>query len=98
MQSVNPEAMAHRNLKEREFIVYLSPEEDMLTSWVSIYDRLQQNNPLSQDFIAKLTEEVQVRDLESVQSCQANLFFPGNDDVDYDNTWEISGDFSQRVS
>ena len=28
MQSVNPEAMAHRNLKEREFIVYLSPEED----------------------------------------------------------------------
>ena len=91
MQSVNPEAMAHRNLKEREFIVYLSPEEDMLTSWVSIYDRLQQNNPLSQDFIAKLTEEVQVRDLESVQSCQANLFFPGNDDVDYDNTWEIVG-------
>lgn len=91
MQSVNSEAMAHRNLKEREFIVYLSPEEDMLTSWVSIYDRLQQNNPLSQDFIAKLTEEVQVRDLESVQSCQANLFFPGNDDVDYDNTWEIVG-------
>ena len=91
MQSVNPEAMAHRNLKEREFIVYLSPEEDMLTSWVSIYDRLQQNNPLSQDFIVKLTEEVQLRDLESVQSCQANLFFPGNDDVDYDNTWEIVG-------
>ena len=91
MQSVNPEAMAHRNLKEREFIVYLSPEEDMLTSWVSIYDRLQQNNPLSQDFIAKLTEEVQLRDLESVQSCQANLFFPGNGDVDYDNTWEIVG-------
>ena len=91
MQSVNPEAMAHRNLKEREFIVYLSPEEDMLTSYVSIYDRLQQNNPLSQDFIAKLTEEVQLRDLESVQSCQANLFFPGNDDVDYDNTWEIVG-------
>ena len=91
MQSVNPEAMAHRNLKEREFIVYLSPEEDMLTSYVSIYDRLQQNNPLSQDFIVKLTEEVQLRDLESVQSCQANLFFPGNDDVDYDNTWEIVG-------
>ena len=32
MQSVNPEAMAHRNLKEREFIVYLSPVEDLLTS------------------------------------------------------------------
>lgn len=91
MQSVNPEAMAHRNLKEREFIVYLSPEEDMLTSWVSTYDRLQQNNPLNQDFVAKLTEEVQLRDLASVQSCQANLFFPGNDGVDYDNTWEIVG-------
>ena len=91
MQSADSEAMAYRALKNREFVVYLSPEEDMLTPWISKYDRLQQNNPLNQDFIAKLTEEVQLRDLVSVQSCQANLFFPGNDDVDYDNTWEIVG-------
>ena len=91
MQSANPKAMAHRELKEREFVVYLSPEEDMLTSWISKYDRLQQNNPLNQDFVAKLETEVQLQDLESIQSCQAKLFFPGNADRVYDTGWEIVG-------
>ena len=91
MQSANPKDMAHRELKEREFVVYLSPEEDMLTSWISKYDRLQQNNPLNQDFVAKLETEVQLQDLESIQSCQAKLFFHGNADRVYDTGWEIVG-------
>lgn len=82
MQSIDPEAWAYWELKDHEFVVYLSPEEDMLAPWVSTYDTLQQNNPLNQDLIAKLTEEIQLQDMVSVKSCTSNLFFPGNVNVE----------------
>lgn len=82
MQSIDPEAWAYWELKDHEFVVYLSPEEDMLVPWVSTYDTLQQNNPLNQDLIAKLTEEIQLQDMVSVKSCTSNLFFPGNVNVE----------------
>ena len=91
MQSVDPKAMAYRELKDHEFIVYLSPEEDIFSSWVSTYDRVQQNNPLNQDLIAELTDKVLLQDLVSIKSCTSNLFFPGNVNVEQSPSFEIVG-------
>lgn len=91
MMSVNPEAVARRELRDRDFVVYLSTDEYLLTSWDMAQDKLQRNNPLNQDFVAKLKEKVILRDLVSIKSCVSNLFFPGNVNVEDTPTYEIVG-------
>lgn len=91
MLSINYEAMAYRALKDHEFIISLSPTGDMFTPYVTVADNLQQNNPLNQDFVARLTEEVMLRDLVSVKSCTSNLFFPGDVNVVDQPYYEIVG-------
>lgn len=91
MLSINPVAMAYQELYGYEFEVSLSPAWDTFTPYVPVADKLQQNNPLDQELFSKLTEEAMIRDMVSVQSCTANMFFPDNVNVEDQPYYEIVG-------
>lgn len=91
LMSIDPVAMAYQELGDCEFSVYLSPPWDAFAPYVPIADNLQQNNPLDQDFIAELTEGELLRDMVSVKGCTANIFFPGDVNVEGQPYYEIVG-------
>lgn len=91
MLSINPVAMAYQELYGYEFEVSLSPAWDTFTPYVTVVDKLQQNNPLDQELFSKLTEEAMMGDMVSVQSCTANMFFPDNVNVEDQPYYEIVG-------
>lgn len=91
LMSIDPMAMAYQELGDCEFSVYLSPPWDAFAPYVPIADNLLQNNPLDQDFIAELTEGELLRDMVSVKGCTANIFFPGDVNVEGQPYYEIVG-------
>ncbi len=91
LMSIDPVAMAYQELGDCEFSVYLSPPWDAFAPYVPIADNLLQNNPLDQDFIAELTEGELLRDMVSVKGCTANIFFPGDVNVEGQPYYEIVG-------
>lgn len=91
MLSINPVAMVYQALYGYEFEVSLSPAWDTFTPYVPVADKLQQNNPLDHELFSKLTEEAMIRDMVSVQSCTANMFFPDNVNVEDQPYYEIVG-------
>lgn len=91
MLSINPVAMAYQRLYGYEFEVSLSPTWDTFTPYVPVADKVQQNNPLNQELFTKLTEEVMIGDMVSIQGCTANMFFPDNVNVEDQPYYDIVG-------
>ncbi len=91
MMSIDPEAMAYQEMGNYEFSISLSPTADAFTPYVPVVDNLQQNNPLDQDLITELSKDALLRDMVSIQSCTANMFFPDNVNVEDQPYYEIVG-------
>ena len=89
--SIDPVDMAYQEMGNYEFIVSLSPKGDAFTPYVPVVDELQQNNPLDRNLITELTEDGLLRDILSIRSCTANIFFPDNVNVEDMPYYEIVG-------
>lgn len=91
MMSVDPQALAYQDTAGYEFSISLSPTWDVFTPYVPAVDELQQHNPLDQNLITELTEDMLLYDMLPIQSCTPNMFFPDNVNVEDQPYYEIVG-------
>lgn len=92
LMSADPVDLARQELGNYEIRLSLNPDSsDPTVSAVEAIDQVQHNNPLSDGLKEQLLDNPQIESVTALQSCTANVFFPGNSNVEGAPFFEIVG-------
>lgn len=94
LTSADPVDIARQSFGNKEFVLFLSPNDngaDSKLSEVEAYDALQRENPLNDKLIQSLSNNPKIAELSMLKGCNANVFFPGNVNVEGNPNYEIIG-------
>lgn len=89
--SADPVVLARQELGNHEMTISLNPLDDPMIPTVTAYDALQQKNPLDEKLIQELGDFPLIDDISAIKSCTANMFFPGNVNVEDMPFFELAG-------
>lgn len=93
LMSANPVDIARQNfIGGHEMRLSLnSDSNDPTVSAVKVFDQIQHNNPLNEELEKQLLDNPYIESVTALQSCVANIYLPGNTNVEGFPYMEVIG-------